>query len=227
MNEPHSAHEHPAVHGMLIVGTSNVFLSHLPMFHAPHDYQAIFEVALSEQGTDATAIYQEDRRTSGERVYTWVPKPFALPSLFTPGNAAPQMQGTIFRGHFERGGTPITSDRVRATVTRVLFARKFTPSDAPLSHLQYLLFGTTKEPFVAHVISRPPDYDQILSITMPQPPSGWDGTSVVLEFPDRQNTHDERVREGDALDAVVVPASTAALHLAVRREFYLETSDLA
>ena len=183
MNEPHSAHEHPAVHGMLIVGTSNVFLSHLPMFHAPHDYQAIFEVTLSEQGTDATAIYQEDRRTSGERVYTWVPKPFALPSLFHLRQGGAADAGHDFSralrarrdadhvGSRARGGHACA---VRPQVHPVRCAT-VTPAVSAVRH--------DDEPFVAHVITRPPDYDQILSITMPQPPFGWDGTSVVLEFP--------------------------------------------
>ena len=36
----------PAIHGMLMVGTQTIFLSHLPMFHRPHDYQVILEVGL-------------------------------------------------------------------------------------------------------------------------------------------------------------------------------------
>src|SRR5258706_108638 len=36
----------PSVHGMLIVGESTVFLSHLPMFHPPHDYQLILNAKL-------------------------------------------------------------------------------------------------------------------------------------------------------------------------------------
>jgi hypothetical protein len=31
--------DHPAVHGMLMVGETQVLMSRLPMFHSPHDYQ--------------------------------------------------------------------------------------------------------------------------------------------------------------------------------------------
>jgi hypothetical protein len=44
--------EHPAVHGMLMVGEARVLMSHLPMFHAPHDQQIILETSLSAPGFD-------------------------------------------------------------------------------------------------------------------------------------------------------------------------------
>ena len=37
-----------ANHGMLLFGEQAAYLSHLPMFGSPHNYQAIFEVTLSK-----------------------------------------------------------------------------------------------------------------------------------------------------------------------------------
>jgi hypothetical protein len=42
----HSDHSHsgtatqdrPSVHGMAVIGSDTIFLSHLAMFHSPHDY---------------------------------------------------------------------------------------------------------------------------------------------------------------------------------------------
>jgi hypothetical protein len=62
------------------------------------------------------------------------------------------------------------------------------------SRLLYLLFGSPKEPFLAHLITRPPDYDHILSVVLPQVPSGWDGSSLALEVSDRQNALDPIAR---------------------------------
>ena len=39
--------DRPSVHGMLLFGKENLYASHLPMFHAPHDYQVIFKLNLS------------------------------------------------------------------------------------------------------------------------------------------------------------------------------------
>jgi len=175
MNGHDMAHEPAAVHGMLIVGEAKIYLSHLPMFHSPHDYQVLLEVSLHETGGDPERVYREDRRISGERVYTGAPKAFALPTLLAPPGRAAVMEGTIFRGHFERGGKPITSGQVTANVTRLCYGRKFTPAVDGPQFLTYLLFGSSVEPFVAHLISRPLDFDQVLSVASVQLPFDWDG----------------------------------------------------
>src|SRR4051812_40110713 len=93
-----------ATHGMLIFGKSQIYLSPLPMFHRPHDYQAIFHVSLP---VDVEAAFVEDERQHPEQtVYTLVPQAFSLPELAV--RPFP-FQATIYRGHFERGGTPILS----------------------------------------------------------------------------------------------------------------------
>jgi hypothetical protein len=95
--------ERPAVHGMLMVGEARVLLSHLPMFHAPHDQQIILEASLSAPGFNPQKKYVDDRNATQTRIYTWVPKPFVLSDLLASRPAPPTMIGIIFRGHFERG----------------------------------------------------------------------------------------------------------------------------
>src|SRR3954467_13339522 len=74
-------HDHPAVHGMLVFGQQQILLSHLPMFHAPHDFQVLLLVRLRGGVEDPEALYRQDRNESGESVYTWVPKKFVLQDL--------------------------------------------------------------------------------------------------------------------------------------------------
>ena len=73
------------------------------------------------------------------------------------------MVGTIFRGHFERGGVPITANNVVARVERVFYVGRLDPKARPLTELRYLMFGSSAEPFLAHLITCPPDFDQILA----------------------------------------------------------------
>ena len=47
------AGDRPATHGMLMVGSQQIYLSHLPMFHGPHDYRVIVEADLGQAGTIA------------------------------------------------------------------------------------------------------------------------------------------------------------------------------
>jgi hypothetical protein len=126
----HPAHERPGFHGMVLVGQRRAYLSHLPMFMSPHDYQAVFEVTLTTGGADAFPAYLQDRSTNPpgsttrpnteSRMYGFAPTIdpddgdpltdlFILSDLMTPSDphdpsSAPirtAFTGTVFRGHFE------------------------------------------------------------------------------------------------------------------------------
>ena len=83
------SHDHGrnfGVHGMLVVGAQRgdfdpsrgpVYMSHLPMFAAPHDFQVILEV----QGTGAGAFGDFVAHFGPFEVYTFEPEPFTLDEL--------------------------------------------------------------------------------------------------------------------------------------------------
>jgi len=213
---------------MLVFGEQQIFLSHLPMFHAPHDFQVLLQVRLRSDVGDPEALYRQDRSKSGEKVYTWVPKKFVLQDLLAPTTPLRSMAGTLFRGHFERGGTPITSAAVTAEVVRVLHGRRLTPGSEAMSSPRYLLVGTAAEPFLVHLITRPPDFDQVTAVQLAKDGPTFDGGIPVLEIPDRKNTQDDRLREGESVQAVILPEQGGGrLQITVRTEVYFETGDLA
>ena len=229
-HEPNA--EHPAVHGMLMVGQARVLMSHLPMFHAPHDYQIILETSLSAPGFDPQKKYVDDRNATQTRTYTWVPKPFVLSDLLRSHAVPPTMVGTIFRGHFERGGIAITGDDVEARVERILYSRRLVASDPALAERRYVMFGSPSEPFLAHLITRPPDFDQVTAIEIAAPCAdwlaGWEGVGISLKIDDTDGSPDRALREGDQVSATRLDGlATGSAVLTVRREFYLETGDLA
>ena len=225
----HPQGDHAAVHGMLIVGETRVLMSHLPMFHAPHDFQMLLETALSAPGSDPFKTYLDDRKASMEKIYTWVPRPFQLSVLAADPPAPLTMVGTIFRGHFERGGVAITADDVEAKVTRVLYARRLDPETPPPADLRYLIFGSPAEAFVAHRITRAPDFDQILATKFTTAPpdwtTAWDGAAIEL----RVAAHSPGVplQEGDQIQVARLDDQANAFTLSMPTEFYLETGDLA
>ena len=112
--------DRPATHGMLIVGNKTIYLSHLPMFHAPHDYQVIVEARFHAPQGDPQATYVADRTRTGTPIYTLVPQPFVLPDVIKGKRS---FTATIFRGHFERGGTPIAAN-VTVDIVRVLLFKQ-------------------------------------------------------------------------------------------------------
>ena len=216
-------HTHPSagvksVHGMLLFGSGPIYLSHLPMFHAPHDHQLILEVEFLGAGNPG-AKYVADRAQSGESVYTWVPKPFVLTDLMNASVAAPEMQGTIVRGHFERGGTPITGGDVRCVVKKVVHAHPISAAGRRDTTLQYVVFGSPGAAFAAHLISGPPDFDHVISVDL-SPAQTLPVTAVVEG---RGNDSEQRLRPDDR--ARVSGGGTAAT-LHGREEIYLELGDL-
>ena len=43
----HARASEPAFHGMVLFGNKTHYISHLPMYHSPHDYQVVAQVSLS------------------------------------------------------------------------------------------------------------------------------------------------------------------------------------
>jgi hypothetical protein len=146
----------PSVHGMLILGENKIYLSHLPMFHPPHDYQAIFEAAFTSA---ALATYLKAKHAAPkDTIFTLVPEPFRLDQMIQ--NPKP-FRAVIYRGHFERGGVPIT-EAVQVDITKVVFSKHLDPDEPRPKSIEYLLFGSPGEYFLAHLITGKPNFDQIL-----------------------------------------------------------------
>src|SRR4029077_12573926 len=165
-----SLQDDTSVHGMLIVGQDTVYLSHLPIFGAPHDYQVILEASFAKPGSDPQGDYFKDRKKTAAKVYTLEPDRFILPRL-TASTPLHSFTANIYRGHFEQFPNQRAKDAARigqsvnVTVTRVIHFRKFDPAAAKPAQLEYLLFGKGAELFLAHLITSPPDFDQVLAAT--------------------------------------------------------------
>jgi hypothetical protein len=246
---PPAAPDPPGQHNMLMVGEKTVFLSHLPMFVAldstgteyatVHRYQAIVEVGFEKDGRDVTGIYRDDRRGHpAERMYTVEPASrFVLPDMLAEkvsraGRPVPPgFPATAFRGHLERGGVPVPGlERATVKVRRVVHLHRFRPSDAPRDTLTYILFGRGGELFMAHAITRPPDFDQVLPVTV----SGHAFTDAELEkgvevvFAGRRNTPAGRLRAGEEAAGRFRVSGGRPLEARVRggRELYFEEGEL-
>jgi hypothetical protein len=220
-NHTHAPGGVKAVHGMLLFGSGPIYLSHLPMFMVPHDQQLILEVEFTGVG-NPSATYVKDRAQSGESVYTWVPKPFVLTDLLKAGAAAPEMQGSMVRGHFERGGTPITGSDVRCIVKKVVHAHQIFAAGPRDTTLRYVVFGSPDAAFAAHLISGPPDFDHVLAVDG----MGAQTLPATVVIPGRRNDSEQRLRPGDRV-RVSGGGSSAEGTLHAGDEIYLELGDLA
>jgi hypothetical protein len=223
----------PATHGMLLFGEKKIYLSHLPMFSVPvHRYQVILEATLTKSGSDPQAAYVQDRSEhTNTKVYTFEPEPFVLPDL-DPGNARRNsFKGTIFRGHFERGGEVIGSD-VIVNVTRVIHFRQFDAQAAELPQLEYLIFGLAQELFTAHLITRPPDFDHVLAIkSLSRRFTDEElGKGIAIIFPGKANKPAEKLAAVKRLSGKIKNIGGSPFQeigLEMGKEIYFEASELA
>ncbi len=238
--------EGPAIglHGMLIVGEETIYVSHLPMWMAPHNFQVILEVTF--RGPDQPqARYVDDRKTTGTRLYTLSPgEEFDMRELAPTGPqrlpSRSSFRATIWRNHFEDhpvthpGQRFLIAQDAEVHVENVVYFQELHAQGPGLQDLEYLLFGKGQELFLAHVITQPPDFDQVLSVQIGNhqftDEDLLQGVRVV--FPGRANTISSKIKEGEQLlgKARIVGQDAPGsidLTLGVGIELYFETEDLA
>jgi hypothetical protein len=150
-------------HGMLLFGGPDaLYASHLPMFHAPHDYQVILQVRLADKKQDGAL---RARLGGGAALWTLDPEPFAL-ERFAPGAAAPNQRFTadLVQGHFERHG--VTRYRgARVIVEKVLYFRQLAAGAAHSLAARYLQLGEGRQRFLVKQIDSRPDFDHVVAVT--------------------------------------------------------------
>jgi len=153
---PVLAQDPPAVHGMVVMGEHQIYASHLPMFHSPHDYQVILEIDFAPAGKK---IYLEAYKASTTKFFTIEPEKFVLPQMIRkPHN----FRVNIYEGHFEKGGKQI-AQQVEVRIKKVIYSKKLNDKMG-LKNLHFILFGNQKEQFAAHLITVSPDFDQIFRV---------------------------------------------------------------
>src|SRR5690606_27773951 len=136
---------------------------HLPMFHRPHDYQAIVEVRLNPE---AKAKYQAALSKNGG-YFTFAPDDtFVLPEVVTQKRP---IKGTLVQGHFERGGSELLGTDLE--LVRVVFYKKISETDKKPPKEKYIIFGNGKEYFMAHEIFERPNVDEIIPLPKNYPVS--------------------------------------------------------
>jgi len=217
---------------MIVVGLDTLFFYHLPMFMSPHDYQVVLEGTLSQQGSDA---YKEDRKAHAQtRVYTFAPVPFVLPEVFPPALERKKIRGDLFRGHFEKPpevpAQPVQiGDGVDVNIVNVVFVQRLLPPQPSLDHLEYILFGKGNELFLAHVITKQGDFDQLLSVDIKGHQFVDDDLqrSIRVHIDGKANAASDRLAEGKTISASAqVSNKKLAFEVQPRVEIYMSERDL-
>jgi hypothetical protein len=224
-DEPQPGSEAPGFHGMLVLGTDTIYISHLPMFVPQHRYQGIWKVTF---GGEADRKYRAERVGPGaEGMFTLAPKElFRLPELT---GSRTSFRADVFSGHFERGGTRIL-ENVTVTLRGQVHWHPFRTSHGRPESITYVLFGDERELFLAHWISVSPNYDQVL-VVKPSRPSR--GLPAIAQFVIPGRSDDNALRAGESVAGLTVahadpeaPVLLVPSDLQVVSEVYLEKGEL-
>jgi hypothetical protein len=186
-------------HNMFAFGRRTLFLSHFPSFMAPHDTQLIFEATLEDANGSLQEVWLRERQShQDQRGYIMKPEAFALSTLYTPD---PPARGS-FTATFSRGGDEAIPEltEVKVRVTDVVYERKLDRSG---TFDELRLFGRTDELFLAHLLSQPPDFDQIVSVRLVglHPDEDELKRRIEVVVPGRANTVQQRIRNGQVVTA--------------------------
>lgn len=182
----------PHPHGMFMLGTTTLYLCHMPMFTSEnHYYQLTLQVHLDAA---SMAVYLADKARNPGQPYNLTNLDsdlFTLPDVVS--GTMTTYAVSIFRGYSNAdGGTPDHEIVARAIVTvdRVVYFRAFDQGIARPRELSYVLFGDGKEAHLDHYIAAAPDFQHLL--TLPQVPA-WLATTqlqagVVIAFAGKAST---------------------------------------
>ncbi|KQZ42296.1 hypothetical protein ASD58_25675 [Duganella sp. Root1480D1] len=157
----HAADQTYGTHGMaLFGGQEGLYASHLPMFHAPHDYQVILQIHIADPATDAALRKRLDGK---DALWTIDPEKFELSTLAPDAKAArKEFKADLVEGHFERGGGP-RYPAARVVIDKVLVFRQLDDKPRNASMSRYMQIGSGAQRFLVKEIDSRPDFDHIVS----------------------------------------------------------------
>jgi len=148
-------------HGMaLFGGPGGVYASHLPMFHAPHDYQVLLQLHIADPKTDAALR----RRLDGKPLlWTLSPEKFELDRLAPQADhPLTQFKADLVQGHFEQNGKTQFGGAT-VVIDKVLVYRQLSPEQKTSATARYLSIGDGKQRYLVKEIDNRPDFDHIVS----------------------------------------------------------------
>ena len=228
----------PAVHGMVVFGgMSTNYASHLPMFHAPHDRQAIFKIALKGiSGSNALKAYAL-AKTAGKTLFTIEPEVMDLEKIIN--GTKTEFKAAIYEGHFEQGGQNLGNLKVQ--IEKIVFSSKLNSQTPPQPKENYFVFGAKGDYFAAHIIQGKPSFDVILQVSQPYDISHFCKTRVC-SGPTKMLIQDEKLplilvgpSDPRSLSTTPPPGGKSTIQLGesfsgftdVQKVLYIEEGDLS
>jgi hypothetical protein len=170
-------------HGHLLFGTDPFYISHLPLYYPPHNYQAIYEVGFADDFRSNRLKKKLVKMLKESKGYaTFEPardpenhandsRSFKIPEFTCQakleGNKI--FYGNVHSGHFERESHELGFTGL--IIKRVVYYKELSTEgnsdvDAdPNTDADYIVFGHSGQYFASRVLKKRPGVDHIFPIT--------------------------------------------------------------
>jgi hypothetical protein len=151
-----------ANHGYLMLGTKNLYLCHLPMYNmAAHVFQTILEAKIEASEMEKYLKLRNENRSKAIIVLNTSPM-----SLEELANSKSFVGEISFANE---NGDPIGKllGTTHVNVKKILLFNQLN-KDSPdyPEHLEYYLFGTNSDWHLSHLLSKAPNFEQELDISI-------------------------------------------------------------
>jgi hypothetical protein len=163
--------ETPAGHSFIMMGTTNLFICHLPMFYMPkHSYQAILEVELPK--SDKNTYLNTRRENPGKPLIITNSDLMLLRDIVSSNS----FQG--YASFADPDGTPLDNfiESTLVTKKKTILFEPLNSNSQYASSLTYYLYGSESDFHLSHVLTKAPNFEQELDVIL----SG-DISSKVME----------------------------------------------
>jgi hypothetical protein len=185
----HAAHR-MGTHGMVLFGQGEaLYASHIPMYRRPHDVQLLLAVTVEHPELPAG-------RDFSDGTYTLEPERFDLDALMAGTLKA--FRATVFQGNFEGGGTPVYREAT-VRVERVAYVGQLSADADAHAEPAYWVLGDRGPAYLVHALSRAPDFDQVLKVTLDASVPVKGPGPARVRVPGRTNEAGARLKAGEQL----------------------------
>ncbi len=146
-------------HGMVLFGgTDGIYASHMPMFHAPHDVQAVMRLRIADNAIEQSL---KQKLAAAPALWSIEPEKFDLNRLRSDHQEPlTAFDAKIYEGHFERGGKA-RFERVRFQVESTLLFNQLDATKRSAASRKFLWLGKGREQFLIKHLDQRPDVDLI------------------------------------------------------------------
>jgi len=151
-----------AAHGFLLMGTNNVFGSHLPMFFMPaHAFQVIFELSFEDKDKEKYIAIKKDN--PGKPLIIFEPKPMSLEEM--ANSKSFQCDLFIADNNGDPTGDALINNLNVSIKQKILFEPLNQNNDYP-ENMSYYLYGRNSEYHLSHILTKAPNFQQEVDVSV-------------------------------------------------------------